>query len=1169
MSIRKNGKPVGLPVHWVSILLLSALILISLPGAAQEYLASISGTITDSTGAVIPGAAIIAENAATHFTSSAVTNQKGEYTIPFLTPGMYSVTVQAKGFQKATQIGIQLHASDKNQTNLKLSVGSDTQSVQVTADTTLLDTGTASLGQVIDSREVTDLPNNGRNPFVTATLTAGTYSGNFVTGSPSQYNQPYSGTASQMQIGGIGNAHRLELNGMPDDAPERLSAVTYTDFVPSPEAVQEVNSQTLLVDAQYGHSDGAVINTIVKTGQNQFHGAIYYILQNTDMNANSYQKNLAGLSRSVDRWQQPGFVLDGPVYVPRLYNGRDRTFFTVAFERIQTDTPNPFTAWVPTAAERAGDFSALLQNSGIQLYNPNSPVDSNGNRTQMFANNDISQYINPVAAAIIKYYPAPNATATGYNYVSPDDTIKDHYWSIITRVDHQLNPSQKLTGLFFRSVRNQLYPTQGFPIGGIGSPGYTHFRKDTGASLDWVSIFSPSLVLDSRVGFVYHPFSLTYYGTGTDLTKLGLPNSLATALPVQTVPGVSFSGGVIGYRNLQGGGGQYSQANNISWTEVLSKSLGRHSLKAGMEFAGLRYDVDTPLSNLGTFSFNRQFTQQNYLKGDASSGDPLASFLLGYPSGGGASWNIAPAYQQDYWGAFVQDDWHIKPRLTLNLGLRWDYEAPMTERYDRMNAGFCYTCANPLQASVSGLKLDGGLLFTSSNNRLPYTKDLNDWQPRFGAAYQATEKLVLRGGFGIIYLPTFDPPGTNGYSAGTSYISSNDGGITPANSLNNPFPSGLVQPSGSSLGLLTAIGQNLGPVDRGHVPPRMYFGAFGFEYQLPMNSVLQVNYVGDASRRMQVSKGINALPAQYFSLGAGALNEKVSNPMAGLIPTNSTLNGSTIPYQYLLLPYPEFGSITEYNRPLGKTSYNAMQASISKRFSHGFSFQANYTWAKEMVQNTYLNAQDSWDALKRNESSTPNRILNVFGSYAIPTPYQQNWISKTLLGGWQVNAILRTNNGSLVNSPSASGLLIDPIVATPSAAHRTMTHQFNTCYIDTNGVINSGGINNTAGSCGYGDGSPAWRERSSSFALVTNGPFMHNIRTQVHPVADASLFKRFTIHEHFNCELRGEFFNLFNQVNWSGPNTNLTSIGGSGFGVVPLNQTNDPRIGQVTARINF
>jgi hypothetical protein len=1186
---------------WIGIAIAAVLFsCFASPARAQQYLASLSGTIMDKTGAVVPGAQVTAENTDTHFKTKAVSNQAGDYAIPFLTPGTYTVTAQAAGFRPAQKTGIVLHASDKGIADLHVEIGAANQSVQVTADLQNLDTGTASLGQVLDKEEVVNLPNIGRNPFVEATLAAGTYSGNFVTGSASQYNQPYSGTASQMQIQGLGNEHRLELNGMPDDAPERLSAVTYTDFVPSPEAVQEVNTQTLLVDAQYGHSDGAVINSIVKTGENQLHGAVYYILQNTDMNANTTQRKQVASTKgapSVDRWQQPGFVVDGPIFIPKVYNGHDKSFFTAAYEHIQTNTPNPYSGWMPTDAMRKGDFSSLCSafdtngfcTSGTQLYNPNSAVDASGNRASYFANNNIASSIDPVAAAIVKYYPEPNATAGGnsYNYVSSDDTIKDHYWSFITRVDHKLTSTQTLTGLFFRSIRNQLYPVQGFPIGGIGSPGYSHFRKDTGASLEWLDTISPTLVLDSRVGYVYHPFSLTYYGDNFNITKLGFASALAAELPRETFPGLSLSGSHgAGYTGMQAGGGQYSEATAIAWTEVLSKSHGRHSFKGGIEFDGLRYDLNTPASNLGTFGFNAGFTQNNWITGNGTSGDPLASFMLGAVASDTVSWNIEPAYQQDYWGIFLHDDWRFNNKLTINIGLRWDYEAPMTERYNRMNAGFCATCTNPLQASVSGLALPGGLLFTSAKNRLPYGKEFYNWQPRFGAAYQVNNKMVVRGGFGIIYMPTFDPPGNSGFSSSTTYTAASN---APTYAFSNTFPNGLVQPTGSSLGLSTFLGQGLGPVDRNHRQPRLYFGAIGIEYQLPKNAVIEASYVANASREMQVNKSIDSLPAADLALGSTYLTTKVANPMAGLIPTNNTLNAATIQQQYLLLPYPEFSGVTLYDRPLGYTSYNALQASVRKRFSDGFSFQFHYTWSKQMNATTYINGQDSWDNLFRRESSAPNRLWNVIGSYDIPTPFRNNYWSRMWLGGWSLHGVVRSHNGSLIGYPSLSSAQIDRIPGVSlrgGGNNRSMLHQFNTCYIDLNGVTQPGGWDVTlpSGSCAYGDPTPAWKARTSTFTLASYNTIMPGIRQMVFPIADASLFKKFVIHEKVNFELRGAFYNISNTPNYGSPTTNLASrcstttnssgtkvctVPWGGAGTMSWSQGNDPRMGEVTARINF
>jgi len=1156
---------------------------------AQQYLATISGTISDSTGAVIPGARVTAENADTHFKTTTTTNSAGVYVTPFLTPGTYAVISVAKGFRPAEKTGIVLHSSDKAIADLSLNVGTETQSILITADLQALDAGTSSVGQVLDKEEIVNLPNIGRNPFVEATLAAGTYSGNFVTGSSSQYNQPYSGTASQMQIGGLGNEHRLELNGMPDDAPERLSAVTYTDFVPSPEAVQEVNTQTLLVDAQYGHSDGAVINTIVKTGQNELHGAAYYLLQNTDLNANTTQRKQSSVQStkgqpSVNRWQQPGFVVDGPIYIPKLYNGRDKSFFTVAWERIKSDLPNPYTGFMPTDAMRAGDFSGLcsafnsngLCTSGLQIYKPTAAIDSNNNRTSYFANNDLSASLDSVAKAMVKFFPEPNTTAggTSYNYISGDDTIKDHYWSFITRVDHKLTPSQTLTALFFRSVRGQSYPVQGFPLAGIGGPGYVHFRNNTGASIEWLDTISPTLVLDSRLGFVYHPFSQTYYGDSYDITNLGFTSSLASALPRESFPGTSYSGGNNSYTGLTNGYGNYSEATAIGWTEVLTKLVGKHSIKGGVEFDGLRYDLRTPDSNMGSFSFSRSFTQKTYQKSDSTSGDPMASFMLGVPDSDTIAWNIAPAYQQDYWGIFIHDDWRLTNKMTLNMGLRWDYEAPITERYNQMNAGFCTTCTNPLQSSVSGLTLNGGLQFTSASKRLPYHKELNNWQPRFGVAYQANHKTVVRGGFGMIYMPTFDSPGNSGFSSTTGYSSSNNG-YQPSNSLSNPYPSGIVKPTGSTLGLSTMLGQGLSPEDVNHRQPRLFFGAIGFEYQLPKSAVVEISYVGNVSRHMQVSKSIDSLSASMFALGATELNSMVANPMAGLISSNSTLNAATIQKYRLLVAYPEFSGVTLYNRPLGYTSYNAMQASIRKRFSEGFSFQAHYTWSKQMNATTYLNSQDNWDQLFRRESSSPNRLWNVLGSYDIPTLFRTHYWSRFWLGGWSLHAIVRSHNGSLLGYPSASSNLVDRIAGVSlrgGGNNRDMNHQFNTCYIDTDGTTKPGGWNTNlaSGSCGYGDPAPAWKVRSSTYALASYSSVMPGIRQMVFPVADASLFKKFVLRNKFNFELRGEFFNIANTPNYGSANTGLYTTGTSGgAGTVTWSQGNDPRMGQVTARINF
>ncbi|MHB1021148.1 MAG: TonB-dependent receptor [Acidobacteriaceae bacterium] len=1119
---------------------------------AQQYLATLTGTVSDATGAKIPNASVTAKETRTNFVTKAVSNAAGSYSIPFLAPGTYDVSISAPGFGGQVKTNIVLSAGGNTQADFVLQVGAATTSVQVTADQELLETGTANLGQVLDSKEVADTPNIGRNPFILSTLSPGVVTGAFMQSKASAYTQPYSGVAVQLTVNGNYGHQRLTLNGIPDDPPERFSGSDYTGFVPSPEAVQEVKTQTALYDAQYGHGNGTVINTVLKSGSNQYHGAAYYIFQNTYLNSNSYERSGNHQVRPNDQWNQPGFVLDGPVSIPHVYNGHDKTFFMVAYERIQTHTPVQYTGTVPTAAERNGDFSGLVQANGqpITIYDPLTE-DANHNRTAFAGNIIPAGRMNSAGMALLKYYPAPNAPGNAqgyYNYIATDVSSPDRYNSLAVRIDHAFSDANKLNATYLWSVRNQLYTKEGFPFVGPSGFGYHHFRNNYGGSLDWVSVLSPTLVLDARIGGIYHPFQVAYYGSTFDLSKLGISS---TGLPVQSFPGVSMSDS---YTGLQAGSGtQYSESTVGSTSVMISKSFQKHTVRTGIEAQVLRYNVASPVSGLGTFSFNRQFTQKNAIDtpvgGDAASGNPIASLLLGYPSGGSYSTNIASAIQQLYYAAYVQDDWRITRNLTVNLGLRWDYEAPLTERYNRQNAGFCITCTNPLQASVPGLTLKGGLLFTSSSHRYPFKRDLNNFQPRIGVAYQLNSKMVVRAGFGIIYFDTIDTTGAAGFNASTSYVATTDGSH-PVNSIDNPFPSGVIAPSGSSLGLATQVGQSVSFTNTDRVVPKLYQYSANLQTQLPGNMVMEIGFVGSSSRQLEVGKSINSLSAQYYSLGAAYLQGTVANPFAGQVP-GSSLNAATIQRQYLLTPYPEFTGVTEYNNSLGSSDYTAMQDSLTKRMSHGLTLHANFTWAKVMSKDTYLNGQDSFNQLYRYENNQPNILFNLVGSYQIPTLLSHNVWQRLLFQGWQLNSVVRWQNGFLISNPGGVTLL-----GSARLGNSTYKRFFNNCYLDTKGVRHN---------CTSLSELPAFQQ-NPSFTLNTTGPTMSGVRGRVHPLTDASLFKVFQIHDKYNFEIRGEFFNVFNTVNFGNPNTSLTS---SQFGVVALNQANDPRIGQLTARFNF
>lgn len=1144
---------------------------------AQRYLGSIEGQVSDPTGAKVVGVKVTAIESTTKYQTTVVTNADGAYSMPALQPGTYTVTATAQGFRTETLTNVVLTAGQTQELNIALQTGAVTESVTVSADTTaLLDAGSPNLATTLSSQEVTDLPNNGRDPYVMATMAAGVKTNEYFQVKASQYTNPYSGVAVQIGTNGNGGHNRLTLAGIPNDPAERFSGATYNGFAPSSEAVQEVKVQTSIFDAQVGHGNGTVTNTVVRNGTNSLHGAVYWVFQNTYLDANTYEKAGQDQPRSNNQVNQSGAVIDGPVVLPKIYNGRDKTFFMFAFERYATHTPQNYSSRVPTADELKGDFSGLcnafnangLCTDGIQLYDPLSPVDANGNRTRYFPNNNIASRLNSTGTAMAAYLPAPNvsgATAlTNPNYISTQTTYPATYPSFIGRFDQAIGQRNKLNVIGFRSGLTQSFPLEGFPKG-IGPTGYGYsvYRNYRGGSVDDVEQFSDTMVLDSRFGLMYHPFGLVYPGSSDfDLTSLNMTTS---GLPYNAFPGESMSSD--GYAGLApGAGGQVSENTVGSLEEILTKTWGNHTVRFGWEGNLIRYNVQNPQSGFGNgsntpaFVFDRRFTQQNVnatVGSDAASGDPLASMLLGDFSSANYTINIAYAMQQIYNAPFVQDDWRLNSKLTLNLGLRWDYESPLTERYNRMVTNFCTSCTNPLQNSVSGLTLNGGLQYASSSNRQMYPKDWNNWQPRLGFAWQATPTTVVRGGYGIIYFNTIESPYSTGFSQTTSYTNTTDG-AHPINSMTNPFPTGVTLPTGSTLGLATGLGQSVSFPDQRHVLPKSTQFTFNVQQALPGNVSLQIAYVGARPTDLEVNRNINFLPQQYYDQGAAEvayLNNQVTNPMAGQIPGNATLNGSTIQQYLLLLPYPEFGSVTRAYSSIGSAPYNALQVQVSHPMTHHLSLQGNFTWDKVMTHTGYLNGFDT--KLDSIQDSGSTLVSNIWGTYELPKFESSNYATRLLLGGWKLNSVFRMSNGQLISAPSNVDI-IGPV------AQRNPTYEryFNTCYEDTNGNLVES--TDSAPACDSLSPTPAYRQRLS-YTTQHNSSVI-NVRQHIKPVMDASLFKVFTIHERTSFEIRGEFFNVLNTAIFGGPGT---SIGSSTFGAVTLTQANDPRIGQLTARINF
>jgi len=1121
-----------------------------LPLAAQEFRGAITGTITDAQNAVIATATVEAKNIDTGTVVRTTSNSNGIYVLPYLAVGHYNIAVSAAGFKQGVRNNVELRVGDRLQLDFSMEIGAVSEQVAVTGEAALLETATAGQGQVIDTKTISDLPLLGRNPVMLTLLSTGILWAN---PQPSQSERPWDNNGMEnFNINGSqGLTNQFLLDGIPNVSVENTGPANLTLAV-SPDATAEFKVQTSTYDAEYGRTGGGTVNITLKSGTNQLHGALYDYERNTVLNANLFQSNAANIPRAPFHWHQPGVELDGPVVLPHLYNGRNKTFFMTNLEWVRLNQPVTNVDTVPTLAERGGNFSGLVQSNGnpILIYDPLSTHLVNGqNIRDPIPGNQITS-MNPTAQAILNgFIPKPNftATLTGLNNLVVASYNKVNYSQQVARIDHFLSDKEQLS---LRGERNG-DEAPGGPSGYLGTVGYLagYARKNRGGGIDLTSTLSPTLVVVSRGGYEQHKWEYNNPGYPFDLSSIGIAPGLIAQLPIQSFPAISmtsftsFGPG----RNI---GDEFNVSGTWSWSETVSKVVQKHSLKAGFDFWVMLNNQREPTSSFGTLGFTNAWTQQNALTSSASAGNAFASFLLGYPNSGSVLNNQAMAYSSHYWAGFVQDDWRVSTRLTLNLGLRWDYESPITDRHNRLEAGFDPAAANPFQ--VPGLNLVGGLLFVTPDSRLPFQRDLNNWQPRAGFAYQLLHNTVLRGGFAISYLPTFDLPGFSSFNTTTALIASNNGNLTPAVNISNPYPGGILQPTGSSLGLATLVGQSIAFGNSGRNIP--YVEQFSVDVQqlLPWNAVADIAYGGSRTHDMQVSRNINALPAQDLALGNG-LNTQVPNPFAGKLPQAPSLNGATITQQQLLLPFPQFQTITENDLSIGFASYDSLQVKVEKRWSHNFHAILSYTWSKALQATGFLNPQDPINDLARTFSSfdEPYRV-SLSGGYNLPQLKASNKFLRGALGGWQVNMIATWQGGRPVNEPDAYPTGIN----TSLGDQASLSQWFNTCTLSTTGVRQS---------CASATQPVAWMVRPA-FTLRTSSVYFPNIRYPRPMLMDASLFKTFPVHERMNLQFRLEAFNVTNTVWFGAPGT---TVGTTSFGVITPSQVNDPRNVQLALRLSF
>ncbi len=879
---------------------------------AQEFRGTISGHVFDSSGAGVPNATIQAINVATNETTTATSTAAGTYTVPLLRPGQYKITVTAQGFKQFVRENLVVEVGRILGVDITLEVGQVNESVTVSAEAALLETQTASRGGVVNTTQVAELPLNSRNPFMLGAMMAGvTFRGAAI------WQRPFdNGAIAEWSVnGGRQSNNEFLLDGAVNNGQAGGNNIAY---VPIVDAVQEFNVQSNSYDAQYGHTGGGIFNVVLKSGTQDLHVTAWEFMRRKFLDANTYQNNAIpptpanpkGIERSAHMLDQYGVQLEGPLLIPKLLkrDGKVQAFFLGSIENYYEEWPQFLRNSWPEPEMREGDFSKLVTATGekVTIYNPfDYTMDANGNpQRRPFPDNKIpASLISPVARAVTKYMPLPNNTEPGVRYstgnrINPTYAATDNFYNLILKFD--FNFGDKNRG-FFRHASNDRTEDRcvNDVCTGPGMDGQQPFQRINDAYVaDWVGTLSPTLIVNVRAA--HNRFIEKGFGRGNvdfDLTSLGLPSSLISRLPGPTYFGRWNFDGYSSLGRYQG----INITNNYGLMGNVTKIAGSHTLKAGIDFRRIHY-ITQDSGDILRFDGQTRWTQREYNVSRSNEGDGFASFLIG-GVGGSSNYPLYPFWQQWYVAPYFQDDWKISKRLTLNLGLRWDFNQAPREKYNRMNRGFNPTVASPVASQLSAdvlaqypdLKnLKGGLQFAGVGGvpEIAADNDLNNFQPRVGAAYQLTQKLVLRGGWGLYYLnPNNDWLRATGFTTSTPLTNSNDGGRTLIPGLlSNPYPDGINTPSGAARGPLTFVGNNFTWFDgQTFRTPKMHQFSAGFQYQVRPSSSIEATYVGSRTVGANNEKDFN-LPSLAFRKQCNLLeggsplfcNQQLPNPFKGV-----------------------------------------------------------------------------------------------------------------------------------------------------------------------------------------------------------------------------------------------------------------------------------------------
>jgi hypothetical protein len=1106
--------------------------------AAQTQTATVRGVVRDKTGAVIPGASVTLTNTDQNRPWRSATNGEGEYLFVQIPAANYMLAVEARGFKKHEQSAIKLEVAQVATLDVSLEVGSASETVEVTSQAPLLDTASSTLDAVVNNKTTEALPLNGRNVLQLVALTPG------ITTSRSSRGAT-TGSGSIASVAFSANGGRDTSNEvMLDGSPQIVMGYNQPAYVPSPDALQEFRVQTNSLSAEYGRTGGAVVNLVHRSGTKEFHGVLYEFLRNDKFDANPFFANRNGRPRAPFRFNQFGGTLGGP-----LSRSRQTTFFFVNYEAVRQVNPGGSTFTVPTAAMKAGDFSGTPD----QIYDP-ATIQANGTRLPFAGNRVPSSRFNPVAVKFLSYYPNPSRPGVSNNYfsqaVSPSASN-----NFSAKLDRRVSDRQNLYGRF---SWNDVDSKTANHFGNLASP-------DTGASgarnrsitVD-DSYVVRGWVLHANLGYVYHANPRDSISRGFDLDSLGMPG-LKSASQFDIFPRVEPNG----WASL-GGNATWVIGNKFethTWTGDATRLVGAHTIKTGGVHRLNRVSNFRPNSPAGLFSFAEGFTRDSF--NSNRGGNSIASMLLGLMSGGRIQYEPQLATQVKYAGAYFQDDWRVNDRLTLNMGLRWDTDRPLTERFDR-TSWFDYNASPPIQ--VPGVALKGGLVFANRNGSPRGNKDPdnNNFAPRFGFAFKATQKLVLRSGFGIFFSPTTGigpstgSTGALSFNAVTNITSTIDGGRTGYTTLSNPFPDGFNKPENGGLGLVTLLGQSINAQSRFDRVPYTAQWNFDIQYALPGEMVMDVAYAGNAGVKLLAQAQLNQVPDRFLSLGDDLIRS-VTNPFFGIIPATSSLGQRTTTAGQLLRPYPHLTGLQQTWGSLAHSSYHSLQAKFRKRYRNGLQLLGAYTWSKLIDDFSSVGGYgQTYPGFTNNNRRDLDRALSSFHmaqhlavnfQYDLPSPTQVRPL-KPLVSGWSVNGVVTVQSGMAI-----------PIAAAAN----------------TTGSFGGGQRPDSTRITSRTPGNPKQRvDRWFDNAAFTNSPrYAFGTVGRTLPdnfapglqVWDISVLKTIDLHESRKLEFRAEFFNALNNVNFLPPEGTNADFGRVQFG--SLTDTERARVIQLGLKLRF